>query len=158
MPLSLKESICRFRKMPRDSAVLAGRAELLAPGDRDLIEAVLVNGQSASGLARIMGVTPRMVRKKIRRLSLHLISRRFLDAARSLPYLPPEEATLARLHFCSGLTQAQLCGRLRLSPHCLRRRLDRLSAQIATISQLQRAAKQEAQSGNWRGDDSAEDQ
>ncbi len=158
MPLSFKESICRVRRMPKDSAVLAGRAELLAPGDRDLVEAVLVNGQSVSNLARIMGLTPRAVRSKIRRLSQYLISRRFLDAVRAIPYLPPGEAILARLHFCSCLTQAQLCGRLRVSPHNLRRRLDRVTAQIATINKIRLAAQWEPQSGNWRGDGSVEDQ
>jgi DNA-directed RNA polymerase specialized sigma24 family protein len=136
MPLTLRESICRSKRLPRDDEVLMGRAELLAPCDRDLVDAVLVRGQPTSSIARLMGVTRRVVRDRVHRLSRLLVSRRFLDAARALPYLSPEDGALARLRFCSGLTHAQLCQRLGLTPHRLRRRLDRLSAQIATIRQL----------------------
>jgi len=139
MPLTLRESICRTKTLPRDDGVLMGRAELLAPRDRDLIEAVLVHGQPTRSIARMMAVTPRVVRDRVYRLSRLLVSRRFLDAARALPYLSPEDDALARLRFCTGMTHSQLCQRLAVTPHRLRRRLDRLSAKIATIAQLSRS-------------------
>lgn len=138
MTLSLRENICRQRHLPCDEEILRARAELLAPEDRELIEAVLIHGQSASSLARIMGVHPRAVRTRIHRLSRRLTSRPFLDAARALEYLPAEDAHLARLHFCQGASQRELARRLGMTSHVLRRRLDRISAEIATIRRMHR--------------------
>jgi len=115
-----------------------GRAALLAREDRDLIEAVFVRRQTARSLGRLMGLSPKVIRRRIRRLSRRLASRRFLDAARALPYLAPDEEKLARLHLCQGLTQRQLGLHLGLSTHVLRRRLDRISAQIETIRRVRR--------------------
>jgi DNA-directed RNA polymerase specialized sigma24 family protein len=139
MPLPLRESICRQRGLPRDEGVLRGRLELLADEDRELLDAVLLRGQSASSLARIMGVRPRAIRGRVHRLIGRVTSRRFLDAARALEYLPADEAELARMHFCQGVSQRELCRRLRMTSHALRRRLDRVAAEIATIRRMHRA-------------------
>ena len=114
--------------------------QLLAPPERELLEAVLIRGQSASSLARIMGVRPRTVRDRVRRLTRRLSSRRFLDAARALEYLPPDDAELARLHFCEGTSQRELARRRGMTSHALRRRMDRISAEIATVRRMRRAA------------------
>ena len=143
MPLSLRESIAKTRPLPRTDAVLMGRAELLAPGDRDLLEAVLIRGQPAAALGRIMGVPGARVRKRIRRLCHRLTSAEFLDAARSLNYLARADAKLAKLHFCQGLSQRSLREAMGLSRHALQRRLDGVQAQIATVKRL-RLARQKA--------------
>ena len=113
-----------------------GRAALLAREDRDLIEAIFVRRQTARSLGRLMGLSPKVIRQRTRRLSSRLASRRFVNAARTLPYLAPDDAKLARLHFCQGLNQRQLSLHLGLSTHVLRRRLDRISAQIDTIRRV----------------------
>lgn len=149
MALSLRENICASWRLPSDYAILAGRAELLSPRDRELIEAVLIHGLTASSLSRMTGSSARVVANRVKRLSAHLTSRSFLDAARALPYLPPAEAELARLHFCQGLSLRAVASRLaasvhqrppgvRVSCHELRRRLDRLAAQIAMIRRISR--------------------
>jgi DNA-directed RNA polymerase specialized sigma24 family protein len=140
MPLPLRESICRQRNLPRDEGVLRGRLELLSDEDRELLESVLLRGQSASSLARIMGVRPRGVRRRVHRLVRRVTARSFLDAARALDYLPAGDAELARLHFCQGLSQRELCRRLKVTSHALRRRLDHITAEIATIRRMHRAA------------------
>lgn len=139
MQLSLRESICRHRELPDDQEILTGRIELLAPADRELLEAVLIRGQSATSLARIMGVRPRTLRDRVRRLSRRVASRRFLDAARAMSYLPDEDAELARLYYCQGLSQRALAERLGVTSHSLRRRLDRIAAEIATIRRMHRS-------------------
>ncbi|MFP3937088.1 MAG: hypothetical protein ACLFVW_02010 [Phycisphaerae bacterium] len=139
MPLSLQENICRKKELPADEEVIRGRMELLSPPEKELLEAVLVRGQSASSLARIMGVRPRTLRDRVRRLSRRLTSREFLDAARALQYLPAEDAELARLYFCQGLSQRALAKRLGITAHTLRRRLDRVSAQISAIRRMHRS-------------------
>lgn len=141
MGLPLNENIACVRDLPRSDAVLMGRAELLAPRDRDLMEAVLVHGQRIGALARLLGVEPRSLRARVERLGRRMTSRRFLDAARALPYLPPTEAALARARYCQGLSHRELCGKFRMRHHELRRRLDRLSARIDTLRRMRRAVR-----------------
>ena len=135
MPTLLRENISIARNLPRTDAVLLGRAAFLLQEDRDLIEAVLVRGQPTAQVGRLMGVTSKVVRQRVHRISRRLSSRMFLDAIRALPYLPEVETTLARLYFCRGIPQRRLARELGLTEHNLRRRLDRLSAQIAAIAQ-----------------------
>ena len=136
MPLSLRESTCRVRRLPRNEEVLMGRASLLLPADRDLIEAVFVRRQSTRSVARLMGLTTRTVRKRTRLLAGLLASRRFIAVARVLPYLNGDDVVLARLRFCAGLSYRKLCARSGLTPYHLRRRLDRILAQVATIKRV----------------------
>jgi len=141
MALPLKEEIATVRKLPRNDAVLMGRAELLAPGDRELMQAVLGHGQRTASLARLLGVEPRTIRLRLERLGRRMNSRPFLDAARALSYLPAADAALARARYCEGLSQRELCERFGMSRHELRRRLDRLAAQIETLRRMRRAVR-----------------
>ncbi len=141
MPLPLRENIYRARNLPRTDAVLMGRAELLRPEDRDLVEAVLIHSQPTAAVGRMMNVDPRAIRKRLHRLGRHMTSRRFLDAARALPYLSEEKAELARLHFCQGMAQRQLAERLGMSNHAIRRELDRLSAEISAIGRMRHSVR-----------------
>ena len=117
------------------------RAELLAPKDRELVEAVFIRGQSTKSIARMTGVTPRVVRRQVAHLGRRLTGRGYMDTARALPYMTGPDARLARLRFCQGATHRQLCQRFGLTSHALRRRLDQVSAQIATIRRLDRSAR-----------------
>jgi len=137
MPLQFRDNLYTGTHLPRDEEVLVGRAKLLSEEDQLLVEAVLVHGQSAAFTARLMGAPPRSIRNRLRRICRHLTSRRFLDAARALPYLKPDDAELARLWFCRRLSQRQLCRRLNLTVHELRKSLEALRAQIETIHRLQ---------------------
>jgi len=134
MSVALREHICRSIRLPRNDEVLMGRAELLLPEDRLLVEAVLVRSQPTKTVAWMTGMPPRTVRRRIHRLSKRLTSRRFLNAARSLPYLDPDNARLARLHFCAGMSHRDLARELGVSVHTIRRRLDRIGAQIAMFT------------------------
>ena len=137
MALTLRENICNARRLPRDHDLLIARAELLSAKDRGLIEAIFLRGQTVVSVAHMMGINPRKVSNRLRRLSEHLASRRFLDAARALRYLRGREATLARLRFCAGMTERRLAEKFGVSPHVIRRRLDRIGAKIALVRQMQ---------------------
>jgi DNA-directed RNA polymerase specialized sigma24 family protein len=117
------------------------RAELLSAEDRELMEAVMVRGQTMRSVARMKGTSERSVGNRVRRLSERLASRAFLDAARALAYLPREDAMLASLRFCAGLSERKLAEILGASSHVVRRRLDRIGAQIAMIHRIQQAEK-----------------
>lgn len=138
MPISLREDICRVRRVPLDTDVLLGRAELLLADDRRLLDAVLVRGQTIKTLAELMGVSKRRLGNRIRKLIARLSSRDFLLAARVLSYLPREDAMVAQLRYCAGLSERKLASRLGVSSYAVRRRLDRIEAQIVTIRRLRR--------------------
>ncbi len=127
-----------------------GRAELLAREDRDLIEAVLIRCQPTAAVGRMMKLDPRVIRKRVHRLGRRLTSRKFLDAARALPYLTGEDGKIARLYFCQGIAQKRLSEQLGISEHTLRRRLDRISAEIATVARMRRAGPVPAAAGQSR--------
>ncbi len=139
MALSLRESVCNARRLPKDMDLVMGRAELLHAEDKELLEAILIRGQTAASAGNMMGVSARVVANRVRRLAGRLVSRQFMDAARALRYLPPEEAALARLHYCAGLSERKLARQLRISSHVVRRRLDRISAQIAMIRRMRKS-------------------
>ncbi len=134
MHLTLRESICIATKLPRNDAIILRRGVLLAPEDRDLVDAVLIRGQSTRSVAGMMGKSARAVRTRVCRLGRMLTSRKFLSAARSMSYLSPADADLAKLYYCQGHSHRQLASRLGISIHVLRRRLDGIAAQIAVIS------------------------
>lgn len=136
MPVSLRENLQTQHRLPRNDAVLMGRAELLAPDERDLIEAILIRGQKTTSIARLMGIPAKRLRQRMHRISRRLSSRSFLRAARALAYLPADEARLAQWYFCQRIPRRELRDRLGLTPHQLRRRIDRLSAQIDAINRL----------------------
>jgi len=138
MGISLRESIARVRRLPRNDTILMGRAELLCQRDRDLLEAVLIRGQSAEAIARLMGVSSRSVRRRVHRLGKRLCSRRFLSAARAMPYMARADAALVRMYFCEGVTHRRISRQLGASVYAVRRRLDRLEAQIAVFRAVQR--------------------
>ena len=142
MALTLRENICNARKLPSDPSVLAGRAQLLGREDCELVEAVLLRGQTVVSTAGLMGLSPRTVGNRVRKLAGRMSSRKFLDAARALRYLPGKEAALARLRFCVGLSERKLADKLGVSAHAVRRRLDRISAEIGMIRRMQKT---------WRG-------
>lgn len=143
MTLSLKEGILCAGKLPRDDQVIMGRAELLSTEDRNLIEAVVLHGQTAESLARLMGVSGRTIRRRVERLMARLASREFLQAARVLPYLAEEDARLARLAFCQQRSQRWLARHLNVTSHCLRRRLDQLAARIETLHKVMNRQRRE---------------
>ncbi len=139
MSIQLRENILSARKLPRTDSVLMGRAEFLAPEDRDLIEAVLIRCQPAESIGRMLKVRPRIIRKRVHRLGRRIASRKFLNAVRALPFLSDEDAELAKLYYCRSLSQRRLCDDLELTTHALRRRLDRLSAKIDMITRIRKA-------------------
>jgi DNA-directed RNA polymerase specialized sigma24 family protein len=136
MTLPLTEGTCLAKEPLKIDARVLGRAELLAEGDRELIRAVLVHGQSAASVARMMRTPPRTIQARVRRLTRRITSRTFLEAARALPYLSPADAALARMRYCQGATYGDLCRDVKLTLHQVRRNLDRIAAQVETISRI----------------------
>lgn len=148
MTLPLNEGTCLAREKPQLDERVLGRAELLGEGDRELIEAVLGRGQSAASVARMMRARPRAIQARVRRLTQRLTSRRFLEAARALPFLSARDAMLARLRYCQGATYEEICRRTGLTLHQVRRHLDRIAAQVETVGRISRSVLSAARRGS----------
>lgn len=144
MPVLLRESIYQARKLPRTDEILQGRSALLAPEDQALIEAVLIKGQSAVSLGKLLNVPAKTVRKRVHKLSRRLSSRAFLDAARALSYLAPSDARIARLRFCQGKSLGQIAKSQGITLYKLRRMLDRISAEIQSIRRFTKPARRKS--------------
>ena len=136
MPVLLRENIYQARRLPRTDEILQGRSALLLPVDQALIEAVLIKGQSAVSLGKLMQVPASKVRKKVHNLTKRLASRKFLDAARALCYLSPADARIARKKYCQGLSNREICTQEGVSLYKLRRKLDKISTEIAAIKRF----------------------
>jgi len=134
MPLAIREHVCNACRLPRSDGVLMARAEFLSQADRDLVEAVLVEGQLVKSVARMKGMTPRSVALRIHRLARLLVSKEFIEVIRSVAYLDPDDAHIARQWFCQQVPQRRLAAEIGLSVHGLRRRLDQVRARIEVIA------------------------
>lgn len=109
------------------------RAGFLRQRDRDLVEAVLVEGQPVKAVARMNGMTPRALRCHIYHLARLMVSRDFVQTVRAVAYLERQEAYIATRCYCHEVSQRDLAAELGLSVHALRRRLDQISSRIDTI-------------------------
>lgn len=147
MVLPLYESICKARKLPDDEQVLCGRIDLLLPAERDLVRAILIHRQTYEAVGRLTGLGPSAVRGRYSRIRRRLTSKDFLQAARSLPYLATDSAELAKGFFCQGLTYRQLCARMCISYHEVRKRLDRTRVEIQILERIGTAGLQRAAAG-----------
>lgn len=123
MPLSLQESWAVRKEFVTDPHILIGRCELLCPADRDLVVALFGHHGSAELLAHLGHCHVQTIRRRYRKLLARLHSERFLLAARSLPYLSGEQAALARLHICQGVSLREAAGRIGLTYHQARKLL-----------------------------------
>jgi DNA-directed RNA polymerase specialized sigma24 family protein len=127
----LRESIAKARKLPKSADLLIARAELLAPRDRALVEAVMLNHQTAEEIGLVAGINPRTIRYRIHKLTKRMSSQRFLDAARLLLYLQPHEAEVVRRYYCQGQSLRLVAADMGMTLHQVRREIDRLHGEMA---------------------------
>lgn len=135
MPRRLKESLAQRRPFLRDDDVIVGRAQLLAPSDRNLLLSVWVNNGSAELMAHLAKRHPQTIRRRIRRLLDRVHSPAFLAAARAIPYLRPDQAGIARLHLCQGRSLRQTASAAGLSLHEVRRLVSEVRGTIAGLGE-----------------------
>jgi hypothetical protein len=138
MPLPLQESWAVRKEFVTDPHILIGRCELLRPADRDLVVTLFGRHGSAELLAHLGHCHAQTIRRRYRKLLSRLHSERFLLAARSLPYLSGEQADLARLHICQGLSLRATARRIGLTYHQARKLLGQVHGVIQNQALLAR--------------------
>ncbi len=142
MRLSLREELIDRYHLPDSDAVLVGRAELLAPPDRELLKAVLVHGQRPSAVADLLRQPANRIRQRLYRLCRRLTSGEFLAAARAISYLDKSDGEWARLYFCERRSQRELAELFELAPHRVRRRVEDVSSKVEAIRHLFQITRQ----------------
>jgi len=113
----------------RDHAeIIAARAEHILPEDRDLIRAVFADGMPVSTLARLTGVDPRGLRRRVRALARRVLSDRFVFVLRSRSGWPATRRRVATACVLQGRSLRATARHLRLTLHAVRRHMDAVNA------------------------------
>lgn len=114
-----------------DYAVLLERARFLDAADRQLLAAVFDRGLSATEIARLQGLSPRVVQSRVRRLHQRLVSRRYIEAMRALPHLDPLKRELVLRHILRRRPVKQIARELGHTVHHVRLQLALAQGAIA---------------------------
>ena len=150
MSLSLRENVARARALPRSDAKLEARAALLRRRDRELLLAALSKGVQVRALAELAGVDERTIRHRVHQLARRLCSRRFLQAARALSYLPPLDARVALLRFCQNRPVKEIAATLGISLYNARQMVERVQAKIDTLHAIGSLPPLNVMRDGWR--------
>lgn len=119
---------------------LVRRAELLGPADAELLCAVYRDGRSPADLARLMGVNPRTVRVRIRRLIARLNDPLTLFVAARRRDWPRARSRVATALICHGKPMRRAARELGLTLHQIRQH----ESTIRTLYEAERAAAEDA--------------
>ena len=113
------------RKRQRDLAdSILSRAEYLARPDRTLILAVYEDNRRISHLARMMGLHPRSLRRRIRRLIERMMSPKFAFVAARRDQWSATQRRVATACVLHGLSIKAASEQLKLSHYTVRKHCD----------------------------------
>jgi hypothetical protein len=134
MPVSLREAIARSCPLEISDELVAGRAALLAKEDRALLEAVWLNDQTCTQVARLARRKRWAVWRKVRKLLERLNSPQFLAAARLLPYLQEPHRSVVQRYFCQGQSLSAVGAATGVGYHETRRILDEVRGVVSAMA------------------------
>jgi transposase len=113
------------RRERRDWAETIGaRAAHLLPADRELVEAVFVEGLGAEVAAERLGGSARTVRRRARAIAKRVLSREFEVVLREKDGWPRMRRLVATACVLQGRTLRDASAHLRVSLHVVRRQMD----------------------------------
>lgn len=111
--------------------LLARRAEVLEPQDRELIRLHFGEGLTAVALARVRGEAPRRLRAKLRRLASRLVSPRFEAVLRRRADWPRRRRMVASAVILRGHSFRDTAEELGLTLHQVRREMSVVEALVS---------------------------
>ncbi len=103
-------------------------AELLPEPERALVQALFEHGHSLSGLARITGLWPSTLHRRLERIVTRISSPKFAFVAARLGGLTPVRQRVGRACVLHGRSLRQAALELRLPGHVVRRHVEALHA------------------------------
>jgi DNA-directed RNA polymerase specialized sigma24 family protein len=136
MAFSFRDGVFEHRNLPHDPRRLAERFKHLSPRDRLILEMVLIRGQAAADIARVMDIDAKLMRRHIVRLCRRVTSFRFRQVTRIMPRLKEAEAQVAQLHFCQDIPMRQIARDMGVPIHRVRCLANRVLAKIEAFSEL----------------------
>lgn len=111
-----------LRRSPSREAleVIVHRSGCLLPEDQVLMDACYSKGLGVTELARLQGVDPRVIQRRIKRLSARVISPEFSFVLSQESSWPPTRRRIARAVILEGRTMRAASAVLRISLHRVR--------------------------------------
>ena len=113
------QEIVRHQEM---CETLLHRAEFLDPKDQALLKQSLERGANATEIAKLMGVPPRQIQRKLKRLMTHLIDPRVVQILRHHREWDKRTRGVALSYFVRGWTLREVADRLKMTLHEVRKR------------------------------------
>lgn len=107
---------------------IGARAAHLLPGDRELVEAVFVEGLGAEAAAERVGGSVRTVRRRSRAIAKRVLSREFEVVLQERDAWPRMRRLVATACVLQGRTLRDASAHLRVSLHTVRRQMDLVRA------------------------------
>ena len=99
-------------------------AEHLDERDRLLVEQVYRHGLPAAEVARLLGVRPRTMQRRLARLVERMIDPMYRFVAAHLDLIPEAARAPAKRHFLQGQSQRDVARRLGITLHQVRQHID----------------------------------
>ncbi|MCL4220144.1 MAG: hypothetical protein KJZ65_02120 [Phycisphaerales bacterium] len=116
----------RFRRDRADCVV--ARAAFLAPAERLLVESYFRDGRTIKILAEASNTDPRVLSRRLRRLTERLLSDRFSFVLRNFESWSPSRRRVATAMVMQGLSMRAASMHLRMSLYSVRRHADAINA------------------------------
>ncbi len=127
--MEIPESSDRRRLRNADLAEQVSlRAEPLPPGDRALLDAAFRDGKTAVEIALLTGEDHRIVRRRIRRLAVRVMSPRYVFVLRERARWPATRRRVGEVCVLRGRSMRAACLELGMSMHMVRRQRELIDA------------------------------
>jgi DNA-directed RNA polymerase specialized sigma24 family protein len=110
---------------------VVARAYLLNSTDRAFLLAAFDDGRSAADLGRLTGVSPRSVRRRLRRLADRVLSSRFLFVGKAMHRWPPTRRRVAEAVVLRGLSMRQAAQEMKISVYVVRAHMNAINAMFS---------------------------
>lgn len=144
------EASDRRRRTTREFAeMVVSRSEWLLPADRALIRAVYEDDRPAAEAARLCGVRPDSIRRRMKTLIARMTTPAYALVATGRGSWPPKMRKVATACFLHGLTMRAAAEELEMSLHDVRRHRDAVQALVD--EQAHRAREKRVAGARWKG-------
>lgn len=106
--------------------MLRARAEMLTGKDKVLMQMYLVDGNSFSKMARLVGVNEATIARRVRKLTRRLLRGEYMMCLRSRRCLSWLERTIAKDYFLEGRSQEAIAQKMGITVYQVRKTLRKL--------------------------------
>lgn len=110
--------------------MLAARADILNAKDRALMKMYLKNGLTFLQIAKIVGMNPTTIARRIRKLSTRLADNKYITCLRYREQFGRDEISIAKDYYMEGMSQRQIARKRGMSVYSTRKVLERIRSVV----------------------------